>query len=175
MLYVFGDYTLDTQRCEVQCAGQPVHVRAKVFQVLVYLLTHRDRVVPKQELCEQLWPTQFISDATLDSCMAEARRAVGDSLTAAPWTPETHAGSAAPPGPLAPLPPPLPRSLAGEQKLVTVLVGTLAPAWTQELAPEARHQAMQAWFALLLQEVQRYGGTLQRVEEDGGLALFGAP
>src|SRR5215472_5239689 len=79
MLYVFGDYSLDTQRCEVQCAGQPVHVRAKVFQVLVYLLTHRDRVVPKQELCEQLWPTQFISDATLDSCMAEARRAVGDS------------------------------------------------------------------------------------------------
>ena len=79
MRYVFGDYTLDTQRCEVQCAGQPVHVRAKVFQVLVYLLTHRDRVVPKQELCEQLWPTQFISDATLDSCIAEARRAVGDS------------------------------------------------------------------------------------------------
>src|SRR5215471_498514 len=79
MLYVFGDYTLDTQCCEVQCAGQPVHVRAKVFQVLVYLLTHRDRVVPKQELCEQLWPTQFISDATLDSCIAEARRAVGDS------------------------------------------------------------------------------------------------
>jgi predicted ATPase/DNA-binding winged helix-turn-helix (wHTH) protein len=79
MLYVFGDYTLDTQRREVQCAGQPVHVRAKVFQVLVYLLTHRDRVVPKQELCEQLWPTQFISDATLDSCIAEARRAVGDS------------------------------------------------------------------------------------------------
>ena len=147
MLYVFGDYRLDTQRYELQCAGQPVHVRAKVLQVLVYLLTHRDRVVPKQELCEQLWPTQFISDATLDSCMAEARRAVGDSgraqrvihtrhgygyrfvapvavphsppladerpaspippaplvpaggdsLTAAPWTPETHAGSAAPP------------------------------------------------------------------------------
>src|SRR5215470_19526280 len=79
MLYVFGDYRLDTQRREVQCAGQPVHVRAKVFQVLVYLLTHRDRVIPKQELCEQLWPTQFISDATLDSCLAEARRAVGDS------------------------------------------------------------------------------------------------
>src|SRR5262249_3526199 len=79
MLYVFGDYSLDTQRCEVQCAGQPVTMRARVFQVLVYLLTHRDRVVPKQELCEQLWPTQFISDATLDGCIAEARRALGDS------------------------------------------------------------------------------------------------
>src|SRR5262249_30008969 len=79
MLYVFGDSTLDTQCCEVRRAGQSVHVRPKVFRVLAYLLAHRDRVVPKQELCEQLWPGQFISDVTLDSCMAEARRAVGDS------------------------------------------------------------------------------------------------
>src|SRR5262245_32917642 len=79
MVYVFGAYTLDTQRYEVRRGGQPVHVRRKVFQLLAYLLAQRERVVPKQELCEQLWPEQFISDATLDDCLAEARRAVGDS------------------------------------------------------------------------------------------------
>jgi DNA-binding winged helix-turn-helix (wHTH) protein/tetratricopeptide (TPR) repeat protein len=79
MVYVFGVYTLDTQRYEVRRGGQPVHVRRKVFQMLAYLLAQRERVVPKQELCEQLWPEQFISDATLDDCLAEARRAVGDS------------------------------------------------------------------------------------------------
>src|SRR5215471_4589725 len=79
MIYVFGAYTLDTQRYEVCCAGAPIHVRRKVFQVLAYLLAHRDRVVPKQELSEQVWPGQFISDVTLDACLAEARRAVGDS------------------------------------------------------------------------------------------------
>src|SRR5262245_48130465 len=79
MVYVFGVYTLDTQRYEVRRGGQPVHVRRKVFQMLAYLLAQRERVVPKQELFEQLWPGQFISDATLDDCLAEARRAVGDS------------------------------------------------------------------------------------------------
>src|SRR5262249_49634032 len=79
MLYVFGDYTLDTQRCELHRAGHLVNVRPKVFQVLAYLLAHRDRIIHKQELREQLWPGQFVSDVTLDACMAEARRAVGDS------------------------------------------------------------------------------------------------
>jgi DNA-binding winged helix-turn-helix (wHTH) protein len=79
MRYVFGDYTLDTRQSELCHAGEPVKLRLKVFQVLVYLLTHRDRPVPKQELCEHLWPQQFVSDATLDSCIAEVRQAVGDS------------------------------------------------------------------------------------------------
>ena len=47
--------------------------------MLAYLIACRDRLVPKQDLCEHLWPQQFVSDATLDSCIAEARQAVGDS------------------------------------------------------------------------------------------------
>jgi class 3 adenylate cyclase/tetratricopeptide (TPR) repeat protein len=45
----------------------------------MYLLTHRDRVVSKQELCEQVWLEQFISDATLESTIAEVRRVLGSS------------------------------------------------------------------------------------------------
>ena len=82
MLYVFGDYTLDTQGYALSRAGASVHVRPKVFQVLAYLLAHRDRVVPKPELMEQVWPGQSVSDETLDSCIALARRAVGDSARA---------------------------------------------------------------------------------------------
>src|SRR5262249_9114102 len=79
MVYVFGAYTLNPQRYEVRRAGQPVRVRRKVFQVLAYLLAQRARVVLKQELCEQVWPEQFISAATLNDCLGEARGAVGDS------------------------------------------------------------------------------------------------
>jgi DNA-binding winged helix-turn-helix (wHTH) protein len=79
MRYVFGDYTFDTRQYELCHAGESVKLRLKVFQVLAYLITHRDRPVPKQELCEHLWPQQFVSDATLDSCIAEVRHAVGDS------------------------------------------------------------------------------------------------
>jgi DNA-binding winged helix-turn-helix (wHTH) protein len=79
MRYVFGDYTLDTLRYELRRAGAPIPLRPKVFHLLAYLLVHRDRVVPRQELCEHLWPKQFVSDSTLDACLAQARQAVGDS------------------------------------------------------------------------------------------------
>ena len=50
-----------------------------MFQVLHYLLTHRDRVVSKQELCEQVWAGQFISDAAVEAVVKAVRQAVGDS------------------------------------------------------------------------------------------------
>ena len=63
----------------MSCAGRVSRLRHKVFQVLVYLLTHADRVVSKQELCEQVWPQQLISDAALESTIKAVRQAIGDS------------------------------------------------------------------------------------------------
>ena len=79
MRYRFGDYTLDTRQYELHHLLEPIKLRPKVFYLLSYLIDHRDRVVSKQELCESVWPHQCISDATFDSCIAQARRAVGDS------------------------------------------------------------------------------------------------
>src|SRR5262245_49564301 len=79
MVYAFADCELDTQRIILRRAGQTVPLRPKVFQMLQHLLTHRERVVDKQELCEQVWPEQFISDATLESTLRAVRRAVGDT------------------------------------------------------------------------------------------------
>ena len=64
MLYTFGECGLDTQLHVLSRAGQFVKLRPKAFELLVYLLEHRDRIVPKHELCAQVWPNQFISDAT---------------------------------------------------------------------------------------------------------------
>jgi DNA-binding winged helix-turn-helix (wHTH) protein len=82
MRYIFGNCVLDTTLYVLHRAGQPVRLRPKVFQVLVYLLVQCDRVVPKQELREQVWPGQFISDATLESTIAAAHRALGDTRQA---------------------------------------------------------------------------------------------
>jgi len=79
MQYRFGDYALDTHRCEVCRMGTRIKLRPKVFDVLRYLIAHRDRVIAQQELLEHLWPGQFVGDATLKSCIKEARRAVGDT------------------------------------------------------------------------------------------------
>jgi DNA-binding winged helix-turn-helix (wHTH) protein len=79
MIYVFGECELDTQRHMLRRAGQGIRVRRKVFQALTYLLAHHDRAVSKQELCEQIWPKQFISDAALESTIRSVRQAIGDS------------------------------------------------------------------------------------------------
>jgi class 3 adenylate cyclase/DNA-binding winged helix-turn-helix (wHTH) protein/tetratricopeptide (TPR) repeat protein len=78
MRYIFGDYVLDTQRHELHHAGEPLRLRRKVFQVLVYLLAHCDRVVPKQELLERLWPAQFVGEETLTSCIKTLRKVLGE-------------------------------------------------------------------------------------------------
>jgi len=76
MIYRFGNYELDTQRCELCCAGQQVAIEPKVFAVLVYLLQHRDRVVTKEELLAQCWPETFVSEAALTRCLAKVRKTV---------------------------------------------------------------------------------------------------
>ena len=78
MRYVFGDVMLDTQLYVLHRDGRPRPLRVKVFQVLHYLLLHRDRVISKQELCEQVWPNQFVSEAALEGVIKAVRQAVGD-------------------------------------------------------------------------------------------------
>src|SRR5262244_1259855 len=65
MLYVFDNYELDTGLYELRRAGIPVKLEPRVFNVLAYLVQHRERVVTKQELCEHLWPGQFVGDAAV--------------------------------------------------------------------------------------------------------------
>src|SRR5215475_3091954 len=79
MLYRFADCTLDTPLYILHRAGQSTRLSRKVFETLCYLIEHRDRVVSKQELCEQVWEGYAISDATLESCLRAVRTAIGDS------------------------------------------------------------------------------------------------
>src|SRR5262245_38846178 len=79
MYYRFGECTLDTQGYEFHRRGERVPLRRKVFQVLVYLLEQRDRVVPRDEILAQVWPDQYVGEETLTSCVKAVRRALGDS------------------------------------------------------------------------------------------------
>jgi len=77
-VYTFETCQLDPARFELHRAGVAVHVEPQVFEVLVYLLAHRDRVVPKTELLDAIWGDRFVSDSTLTSRLKAARRAIGD-------------------------------------------------------------------------------------------------
>ncbi len=79
MIYAFGDYELEPQRYELRCLNVVRLLEPQVLELLGYLIRHRDRVVTKAELVEHLWPTSFVSDATLHQCLSAARKAVSDS------------------------------------------------------------------------------------------------
>ena len=53
-------------------------IEPQVFDVLAYLVAHRDRVVPKEELLDEVWRTRFVTESTLTTRVKAARRAVGD-------------------------------------------------------------------------------------------------
>lgn len=79
MIYVFGEFELDTSLFELRKSGRPCKIEPQVFNVLSYLLHHRDRVVTKEELLDQVWPDRSVSEASLSQRLMAARKAVGDS------------------------------------------------------------------------------------------------
>lgn len=77
-MYSFDGCTVDPVRFELRRDGMPVHVERQVFDVLVHLLAHRDRVVPKSELLDVVWGDRFVGDSAVTSRLKAARRAIGD-------------------------------------------------------------------------------------------------
>src|SRR5215470_8944192 len=90
MIYTFDSYTLDEKRQELHRAGQGVALEPKMFQVLLYLLRHRDRVVTKDELLEACWPGTFVSEAALNRCLAKVRQALQPGHTGEPIIKTIH-------------------------------------------------------------------------------------
>ena len=79
MRFLFAGYTLDTDRRELRRSGDAIAVEPQVFDLLVYLVDNRDRVVSKDDLIASVWCGRIVSDSTLTSRINAARRAVGDT------------------------------------------------------------------------------------------------
>jgi hypothetical protein len=75
----FEDLELDLSRVELRRSGVRVPVEPQVFEVLAYLVNHRDRVVPKEELMDKIWGGRFVSEAAVTSRIKQARQAIGDN------------------------------------------------------------------------------------------------
>ena len=79
MQLAFGDYVLDGGRRELRRGSEQVALEPQVFDVLLYLALNRDRVVSKDDLIAAVWNGRIVSESTLTSRIAAARKAVGDS------------------------------------------------------------------------------------------------
>ena len=76
----FDPFTLDTETRQLLHGpdDQPVHLSPKAYDLLCVLVETRPRAIAKSELHERLWPSTFVSDATLASLVAELREALGE-------------------------------------------------------------------------------------------------
>ncbi|WP_298231291.1 winged helix-turn-helix domain-containing protein, partial [uncultured Azohydromonas sp.] len=75
----FGACELDEARRALLVRGREVPLQPRVFEVLCYLVRHRDRVVPKEELLSALWPGSVVVDNALQRSVSLARAALAEA------------------------------------------------------------------------------------------------
>ncbi|MDR8363670.1 winged helix-turn-helix domain-containing protein [Pseudomonas sp. JL3] len=79
MPFVFEDYVLDQERRELTLRGQVVAVGPQVFDLLLQLVSNRDRVVSKDDLLNAVWSGRIVSESTITSHINAVRKAIGDT------------------------------------------------------------------------------------------------
>jgi DNA-binding winged helix-turn-helix (wHTH) protein len=77
--YQFEDFVLDPERRELVRGSHPIETGPQVFDVLLHLVKHCDRVVTKDDLIDSVWGGRIVSESTLTSHINAVRKALGDT------------------------------------------------------------------------------------------------
>jgi tetratricopeptide (TPR) repeat protein/DNA-binding winged helix-turn-helix (wHTH) protein len=77
-IYRLDGIEIDGGRMCLNRDGQERHLRQKTFQVLLYLLEQRQRLITKDELIDHVWQDTAVTDNALEQCLAEIRKVLGD-------------------------------------------------------------------------------------------------
>jgi TolB-like protein len=75
----FGDHALDIERRELRRGTELISLEPKVFDLLIYLVRNRGRVVSKDDLIDGVWGGRIVSDSALTTRLNAVRKAVDDS------------------------------------------------------------------------------------------------
>ncbi len=78
MIYRVGRFEIDTARFQLAADGKAIPVEPQVFDLIVCLVEHRDRVLTREELFDTLWAGRIVSDTSLSNHIKSARKALGD-------------------------------------------------------------------------------------------------
>jgi DNA-binding winged helix-turn-helix (wHTH) protein/tetratricopeptide (TPR) repeat protein len=74
----FGPFRLDTVSHRLWRADERVPVTPKAFDLLRYLIEHRDRLVSQREILDALWPRTHVNPEVVKKHILEIRKALGD-------------------------------------------------------------------------------------------------
>ena len=78
----FGGFCLRPDERLLLQGEQPVPLGARAFDLLLVLLQHRARAVPKDELIARVWPGRVVEEGNLKVQVAALRKALGASAIA---------------------------------------------------------------------------------------------
>ncbi len=76
--YLFGPFRLDTASLQLWRGGTLVPLPPKAFDTLLVLITHRHRLVTKDELLAAVWPNSFVAEQSVAQNITSLRRALVD-------------------------------------------------------------------------------------------------
>jgi len=81
LLYIFDNFVLDLDRRELRSGATAIAMEPQVFDLLVYLIRHREHVVSRDELIGSIWRGRIVSESALSTRINAVRSAIGDSGT----------------------------------------------------------------------------------------------
>jgi len=90
MIYRFGPFELDLAKAELREDGELCSLEPQVFALLAFLVEHRERLVSKDEIFENVWDGRVVSDSALASRVKSLRKALGDDGRAQRYIRTTH-------------------------------------------------------------------------------------
>jgi DNA-binding winged helix-turn-helix (wHTH) protein/TolB-like protein len=79
LLYEFDGFRLNPADHSLQCAGKPIPLTPKSFDILVTLIKRNGQLVTKDELMRKIWPDSFVEEANLSVNVSALRKALGDT------------------------------------------------------------------------------------------------
>ncbi|MCC6006674.1 MAG: winged helix-turn-helix domain-containing protein, partial [Rhodobacteraceae bacterium] len=85
MKYRFGACTLCPDSHTLEVEGATVHVEPQVFDILLLLVRHADRLVSHDQLMSEVWGGRIVSDVTVSARISAARAAIGDDGRRQEW------------------------------------------------------------------------------------------
>jgi len=88
--YRFGEFTFDCGSRLLTRGGAKKHLSPKAQQLLELLLAARPRVLSRETLYDEIWPSTFVCETNLASIVNEVRRALGDNVRASRYIRTVH-------------------------------------------------------------------------------------
>lgn len=80
-IYEFDDFRLNESERQLIRNGQPVSLTPKAFDLLLFLVENKNRLVGKNELLEKVWNGSFVEEANLNVNVSTLRKALGESAS----------------------------------------------------------------------------------------------